>query len=146
MKKRILFVCIHNSARSQMAEAFVNHACPEFFEAESAGIEPGTLNPLAVEAMAEVGIDIAGKPTRAVFDVYREGKPFTHIVTVCDETSAERCPIYPGVAERLHWGFADPSALSGTHEEKMAGVRIIRDQIRARVEALCAVYCQPAAA
>ena len=146
MKKRILFVCIHNSARSQMAEAVVNHLCPEFFEAESAGIEPGTLNPLVVEALAEEGIDIAGKPTRAVFDVYKEGRAFTHVVTVCDEASAERCPIYPGVAERLHWSFPDPSALAGTHEEKLVRVRKIRDAIRAKVEALCAVYCEPARA
>lgn len=146
MKKRILFVCIHNSARSQMAEAFVNHLCPEFFEAESAGIEPGTLNPLVVESLAEEGIDIAGKPTRAVFDVYRQGKTFDYIVTVCDDASAERCPIYPGVAERLHWVFPDPSALTGTHDEKLARVREIREAIRAKVEALCEVHCEPARA
>jgi arsenate reductase len=120
-----------------MAEAWLNHLCPDSFEAESAGLEPGTLNPLVVEAMHEVGIDISKKETRAVFDVFKSGKLFSHVITVCDETSAERCPIFPGVAKRLHWSFPDPSALTGTHEEKMAGVRQIRDEIRSKIEAWC---------
>src|SRR5882757_4670461 len=116
MKQRVLFICIHNSARSQMAEAWMNELCPDFFEAESAGLEPGTLNPLVVEAMSEVGIDISGKETRAVFDVFKSGKLFSYVITVCDETSAERCPIFPGVTKRLHWSFPDPSTLVGSRE------------------------------
>jgi arsenate reductase len=138
MKKRVLFVCIHNSARSQMAEAWLNHLCGDSFTGESAGLEPGTLNPLVVEAMQEAGIDISQKETRAVFDVFKSGKLFAYVITVCDETSAERCPIFPGVAKRLHWSFPDPSALTGTNDEKLAGVRKIRDQIRAKIEAWCA--------
>ena len=147
MKQNVLFICIHNSARSQMAEAWLNHLCGEAFAAESAGLEPGTLNPLVVEAMQEVGIDLSQKKTRAVADVLKSEKLFSHVVTVCDETSAERCPIFPGAARRLHWGFPDPSTLTGDHDEKMANVRKIRDQIRNRIEEWCDEVCpEPVAA
>lgn len=138
MKKKVLFVCIHNSARSQMAEAWLNHLCGENFAAESAGLEPGKLNPLAVAVMREVGIDISGKKTRGVSDVFKSGQSFSYVVTVCDETSAERCPIFPGVTTRLHWGFPDPAAATGTDEERLVKVRAIRDAIRAKIEAWCA--------
>jgi arsenate reductase len=141
VKSNVLFICIHNSARSQMAEAWLNQICGDFFAAESAGLEPGTLNPLVVEAMREASLDISKKETRAVFDVFKSGKLFAYVITVCDETSAERCPIFPGVAKRLHWSFRDPSALSGTHEEKMASVREIREEIREKIEAWCAEAC-----
>jgi len=124
-----------------MAEAWLNHICGDFFAAESAGLEPGTLNPLVVKAMQEVGIDISKKKTQAVFDVFKSGKLFSHVITVCDETSAERCPIFPGVTKRLHWSFADPSALTGTEEEKMAAVRTIRDAIRTKIEEWCEEVC-----
>ena len=144
MKKKVLFICIHNSARSQMAEAWLNYICRDTFEAESAGLEPGKLNPLVVEAMSEVGIDISQKKTQAVFDVFKSGKLFAYVVTVCDETSAERCPIFPGVATRLHWSFPDPSALTGGHDEKLAEVRKIRDEIRVKVEKWCEEVCPEA--
>ena len=137
MKKRVLFVCIHNSARSQMAEAWLNHLCGDAFQAESAGLEPGTLNPLVVEAMREAGLDISHKKTRAVFDVFKSVRMFTYVITVCDEASAERCPIFPGVTKRLHWSFPDPSALTGDREEKLAKIRPIRDQIRQQIETWC---------
>lgn len=133
-KEKILFVCIHNSARSVMAEAFVNHLCGDQYEAQSAGIEPGTLNPLVVKVMAEIGIDVSGHQPRAVAEVIESGQQFAYAITVCDETSAERCPISPGQTERLHWGFADPSALGGAPEAKLAATRAIRDQIRNRIE------------
>jgi arsenate reductase len=142
LKPNVLFICIHNSARSQMAEAWLNHLCGEFFRAESAGLEPGTLNPLVVAAMQEAGIDIAQKKTQAVSDVLTSRKLFSHVITVCDETSAERCPVLPGTAQRLHWSFRDPSALTGTPEEKMAGVRSIRDEIRASIESWCQEVCR----
>ena len=141
MKKKVLFICVHNSARSQMAEAFLNLICPDYFEAHSAGLEPRALNPLAVEAMREVGVDISGKKTQAVFDVFKTGEFFPFVITVCDETSAERCPIFPGVTQRLHWSFPDPAALCGTHDERLEGVRKIRDQIRARIKAWCDEMC-----
>jgi len=146
MKRRVLFICIHNSARSQMAEAWLNAICGEEFEAQSAGLEAGTLNPLAVEAMAEVGIDISSKGTQRVFDVWKSGPVFAYVVTVCDESSAEQCPIFPGPTKRLHWSFPDPSALTGTHEEKLAGMREVRDQIRVRIEAWCEEICPAARA
>ena len=141
MKSNVLFICVHNSARSQMAEAWLNHICGDFFTAESAGLEPGTLNPLVVEAMQEVGIDISKKKTQAVFDVFKSGKLFSYVITVCDETSAEKCPIFAGVAKRLHWSFPDPSTLVGSRENKLVEVRKIRDEIRSKIESWCDEVC-----
>ena len=124
-----------------MAEAFLNDICGDHFEAHSAGLEPGTLNPLALETMREIGIDISRKGTQSVFDVFRSGELFAYVITVCDETSAERCPIFPGVTTRLHWSFPDPAALTGTREERLAGTREIRDQIRERIEMWCDEMC-----
>ena len=141
MKKRGLFVCIHNSARSQMAEAFLNQICGEEFEAHSAGLEPGRLNPIVVEAMQEIGIDISGNQTKAVFDMFKSGKMFAYVITVCDEASAERCPIFPGVTQRLHWSFPDPSSVRGTHEEKLIKTREVRDTIKKKIEQWCEEMC-----
>jgi arsenate reductase len=144
MKKRVLFICVHNSARSQMAEAWLNKICNEFFEAQSAGLEPGTLNPLAVKVMAEVGIDISNKKTQAVFDVFKSGQLFAYVITVCDETSAEKCPIFPGPATRLHWTFLDPSQVQGSEAAKLEQVRAIRDEIRGQIEQWCDEVCPQA--
>jgi arsenate reductase (thioredoxin) len=141
MKKRVLFICVHNSARSQMAEAWLNHICGDLFEAHSAGLEPGALNPLAVKVMAEEGIDISQKETQAVFDLFRSGQLFAYVVTVCDETSADKCPIFPGPATRLHWSFPDPSQLQGNDVEKLEQARGIRDQIRFKIEEWCEEAC-----
>jgi arsenate reductase len=137
-KEKILFVCIHNSARSQMAEAFLNRLCGDRFEAKSAGLEPGSLNPLVVKAMEEIGIDISRNETKSVFDLFRSGALFSKIITVCDETNAERCPVFPGVSERIHWSFPDPSTLSGSLDEKMTAVRKIRNDIKERITEYCA--------
>ena len=104
-KTRVLFICVHNSARSQMAEAFLNEFAGERFEAESAGLEPGTLNPLVVKAMVEVGIDIAAKKTRSVFDLLRQGKWFGWVITVGHESQAEACPIFPGAGAATTGAF-----------------------------------------
>ena len=141
MKQKVLFICVHNSARSQIAEAFLNDICGGHFEAHSAGLEPGRLNPLAVEAMREIGIDISQKKTQSVFGVFKSGELFAYVITVCDETSADRCPIFPGVTRRLHWSFPDPSTLSGTPEQRLVGTRKIRDQIRACIEMWCDEMC-----
>ena len=137
MKMKILFVCIHNSARSQMAEAFVNRYCSECFAAESAGLEPGKLNPIVVEAMAEDGIDISGNATKSVADILKSGKTYDYVITVCDEASAERCPIFPGSGKRLHWGFPDPSQFTGMHAEKLEHTRNVRNAIAARIATWC---------
>ena len=142
MKKKVLFVCIHNSARSQMAEAFLNQICGNEFEAHSAGLEPGKLNPVVVEAMQEIGIDISGNQTKAVFDYIKSSQRFAYVITVCDEASAERCPIFPGVTTRLHWSFPDPSAFQGLQEEKLARTREIRDTIKQKIEQWCAEVCR----
>ena len=139
--KKVLFVCIHNSARSQMAEAFLNHICGEEFEAHSAGIEPGKLNSVVVEAMREDGIDISRNQTKTVSDMIESGRLFDYVITVCDETSAERCPIFPGGATRLHWSFPDPSALQGTDAEKLERTRVIRDAIKAKIDEWCETTC-----
>jgi arsenate reductase len=144
-KQKVLFVCVHNSARSQMAEAFLNDLCGDQFEARSAGLEPGRLNPIVVQAMNEVGIDISGNQTKSVSNMLESSMTFDYVVTVCDEASAERCPFFPGRATRLHWGFPDPSALQGFPAEKLARTREIRDMIKARVEQWCAEVCCPAA-
>jgi arsenate reductase len=140
-KLTVLFVCVHNAARSQMAEAFLNGICPDDFEAESAGLEPGELDPLAVEVMREVRIDISRNRTKSVFDLFKTGKLFAHVVTVCDEATAESCPIFPGIAQRLHWSFADPAALRGSWDERLAQARIIRDQIHDRITVWCDEMC-----
>ncbi len=129
---RVLFVCIHNSARSQMAEAFLNRLGGGRFEAESAGLEPGRLNPAVVQAMAEVGIDISRNATKSVEALLREGRRYDVVVTVCDGANAERCPIFPGAGERLHWPFNDPGAVARTQALDVA--RSVRDAIRERVE------------
>jgi len=132
-RKKILFVCVHNSARSQMAEAFLNQIGGDKFVAESAGLEPGKLNPYVVKVLQETGIDISGKQTNDVFDFYREGRIYDYVITVCDETAGERCPLFPGMSERLHWSFEDPSSLKGTDEEILSRVRIIRDKIKNKI-------------
>ena len=139
-----LFVCIHNSARSQMAEALMNRICAGTIDALSAGIEPGKLNPIVVEAMAEEGIDISHNATKSVADMIASGVRFDYVITVCDEASAERCPIFPGGGERLHWGFPDPSQFTGTHAEKLAAVREVRDAIARKITAWCAEKCAAA--
>jgi arsenate reductase (thioredoxin) len=133
MKEKVLFVCIHNSARSQMAEAFLKKYGGSAFEVESAGIEPGILNPIVVDAMKEAGIDISKNRTKDVFDFLKQGKRFNYVVTVCDETSGERCPIFPGVLERLHWGLEDPSSFTGSYDEKLARTKKVRNEIEKRI-------------
>ncbi len=129
-REKVLFVCVHNSARSQMAEAFLNSMAGDRFEARSAGLEAGELNRLVVKVMAEIGYDISSNRTKDVFEMFRNGEIFSYVVTVCDGASSERCPIFPGITRRIHWSFNDPSSLSGSEEEKLAATRVIRDEIR----------------
>jgi arsenate reductase len=132
-KIKVLFICIHNSARSQMAEAFLKKYGEDHIEAESAGIEPGKLNPVVVGAMKEIGIDISHNKTKSVFAFLKEGRLYSYVITVCDESSAEQCPVFPGIVKRLHWSFPDPSSFIGSHEEKSAKVREVRDRIKQKV-------------
>jgi arsenate reductase (thioredoxin) len=131
---RVLFICVRNSGRSQMSEAFLKHYAGDRFHAQSAGLEPGELNPLVVDAMAEVGIDISQNKTKSVFDTWKSGELFQYVIAVCDVESAEKCPIFPGPTTRLHWSFRDPSNVTGTYEQKLKKVRQIRDEIAARIQ------------
>ncbi|HBL23021.1 MAG TPA: arsenate reductase ArsC [Deltaproteobacteria bacterium] len=131
---KVLFVCVHNSARSQMAEAFLNTLAGDRYQAESAGMEPGALNSLAVEVMKEAGIDISHNKTKSVFEKYKNGELFSYVITVCDEASAEMCPIFPGIrTETIHWSFEDPASFMGTPEEKLEKARRLRDAIKEKV-------------
>ncbi len=131
---KVLFICIHNSARSQMAEAFLKHAGGNRYDAYSAGLEPGKLNVNAVQAMKEAGIDISKNLTKDVFELHRGGHSFDFVITVCDAKNAESCPVFPGKALKQAWWFDDPSWFTGSDEEKLVKTRIIRDEIKAAVE------------
>lgn len=134
MKLKVLFVCIHNSARSQVAEELLRKLGGDRFFVESAGIEPGTLNPLVVEVLKEEEIDITGKKTSAVADKLKSGGRYDYVITVCDETSAERCPVFPGIHQRLHWSFPDPSGFKGTDAERLKQIRVVKEQIKKKIE------------
>jgi len=131
MKRRILFICTHNSARSQMAEGLLRRFGGERFEAFSAGTEATQVRPLAIKAMNELGIDISGQQSKTLDRYLNE--PFDIVITVCD-TAAEACPIFPGAVQRLHWSFEDPSKATGSEVEQLAVYRRVRDQIRTRIE------------
>ena len=130
-KPRVLFLCTGNSARSQMAEGYLRHVAGNQFEALSAGIEPKGLNPLAVEAMSEIGIDISHQKSKDVVSFL--GQYIPYIVTVCDN-ARERCPIFPRTYKFLHWSFDDPAAAQGAREEKLAVFRRVRDEIARRID------------
>jgi arsenate reductase len=128
---RVLFVCTHNSARSQMAEGFLNALGGDRFEAASAGTEARGIDPLAIQAMAEEGIDVSMHESKTV-DAFLK-RPFDLVITVCDE-AAETCPVFPGPAKRMHWSFPDPSKATGDDEERYEAFVRVRDAIRERIE------------
>ena len=130
-RTRVLFLCTHNSARSQMAEGLLRHYGDERFEAFSAGTEATRVRPEAVRAMAELGIDISGQESETL-ERYL-GEPFDHVITVCDEAN-EACPFFPGAKERLHWSLPDPSRANGTEEQRLGVFRSVRDRLKRRIE------------
>ena len=140
-KQKVLFICVHNSARSQMAAALMKQTCGEFFEAQSAGLEPGVINPLVIEVLQELGIDISKNKTQRVFDVWKSGQIFQFLITVCSESEARGCPIFAGVTTRLHWPFDDPSKFTGPRDERLEKTRRVRDQIHARIDSFCEEHC-----
>jgi len=129
-RPRVLFLCTHNSARSQMAEGLLRTLAGDRFEAASAGTEKTSVNPLAIEAMAERGIDITGHTSKVVEGLTQE--PWDYLITVCDDAN-ERCPFLPGIRTRVHWSFPDPSRAMGSHDERLAVFRRVRDAIEARL-------------
>ncbi len=132
MKQRVLFICTHNSARSQMAEGLLRHMGKERFEVFSAGTEATFVRPMAIKVMAELGIDISRQQSKTLDRYLNE--PFDDVITVCD-TAEEACPVFPGAARRRHWSFEDPSKASGSETEQLTMYRTVRDQIRARIKA-----------
>ncbi len=131
MKRRVLFICTHNSARSQMAEGLLRHLGNERFEVFSAGTEATLVRPMAIQAMAELGIDISHQHSKTL-DRYL-GEPLDDVITVCD-TAAEACPVFPGATRRRHWSFEDPSKATGSETEQLKVYRQVRDEIRSRIE------------
>ena len=126
-----MFLCTHNSARSQMAEGLLRHLAGDSFEAHSAGTEATHVRPLAIRAMEEVGVDISGQESKTL-ERYLE-EPFDYVITVCDDAN-EACPFFPGAKNRLHWSFEDPSRAEGSEEERLAVFRSVRDRIGQRIE------------
>jgi arsenate reductase (thioredoxin) len=131
MKAKVLFLCTGNSARSQMAEGYLRHVVGDKYEVLSAGISPKGMNPLAVEAMNEIGIDISKQKSKDVRDYL--GIAIQYVVTVCDNAK-EHCPIFPGTYKFFHWGLKDPAEVTGSHQEKLAVFRRVRDEIAQKIE------------
>jgi len=131
MKQRVLFLCTGNSARSQMAEGILRHLAGDRFEVFSSGTKPNVVNPNAIAAMREIGIDISHHHSKHVNECF--SREFNYVITVCDN-ARESCPIFPGTAKKIHWSLEDPAAVEGTSEEKLSVFRTIRDQIRGRIE------------
>jgi arsenate reductase len=129
-RRRVLFLCTHNSARSQMAEGLLRHLAGDRFEVMSAGTEATSVRPEATRAMAELGVDISGQSSKAL-ERYL-GETFDYVVTVCDDAN-ETCPVFPGAKNRLHWSFRDPSRAEGSEEERLGVFRTVRDEIQDRI-------------
>lgn len=136
----VLFVCEHNSARSQMAEVYLQRLGGNDFSVESCGLEAGILNPLVVEVMAEEGYDLSGKTTQAALDLIQKGRSYDVVITVCSQKASEQCPLFPGRSRRLNWPFDDPSRVKGDRETQLEQIRVIRDRIRKQVEEFIHAY------
>lgn len=141
MACKVLFVCVHNSARSQLAEEYLRLLGGDDFQVESAGLEPGTLNPYVVEVLKEdAGVDISAKPTQDVFELFRRGRQFDYVITVCGREAEARCPVFPGLVARRNWNLPDPSQFVGSYAEIKQQVREIRDQIVSRLRGFLKEY------
>lgn len=137
---KVLFVCVHNSARSQMGETYLNDLGKGLFVAESAGIERGVLNPYVVQAMKLDGYDISQNEKNSVFDFYKEGRSYTFVIKVCDEIHGQKCPVFPHAVKQFYWNMEDPSTFDGSDEEKLLKTIEVRDKIKAKVIAFIKNY------
>ena len=133
-KDTVLFICIHNSARSQMAEEYLRLFAGDTFDVESAGLEPGKINPYVIEILKEEGIDIRSKKTKSVIDLFHTGKVYHYVITVCDRSTEEQCPIFPGTHERMLWPFPDPAGFHGSREEILQQTREVSREIKKRIK------------
>jgi arsenate reductase (thioredoxin) len=129
----VLFVCVYNSFRSQIAETFLNTEYGDLFFAESAGLMTKEINPLAIHVMSEIDLDISKNSSDSVFEFYKQGRLYQYVITVCSREAEEKCPMFPGIQRRLNWNLPDPEEFEGTTEEKLEKARQLRDQIRNRV-------------
>jgi len=129
-KQRVLFLCTHNSARSQMAEGFLRSLAGDRFEAASAGTQATRVHPLAMRAMADVGVDLSGHTSKIVDEFVEQ--PWDYVITVCDAAN-ESCPVFPKKSSRLHWSFEDPSRATGSDDQRLEVFRRVRDQIKRRI-------------
>ena len=131
---QVLFVCVHNAARSRMAEALLRAMGGPSIEVTSAGFDPQAMNPLAIEAMVLAGLPVGTTAVQpSVFDLYRAGRHFHYVISVCDESHGQRCPLFPGVTQRLTWNFPDPTDFVGTREAQLAQIIDLREALRARI-------------
>lgn len=134
MKKKVLFICVHNSARSQMAQAYLKLLGGDEFEAESAGFEPTAINPFVVQVMKEDGINLSDKKTQDVYDLLKQSRFFGYVITVCERAREAQCPTFPGVAKKFHWDLQNPEDFTGTDKDKLSQIRALRDKIKNLVE------------
>ena len=139
-KKKVLFICVHNSARSQIAEVYLREFGDDLFEVESAGLEPGRLNPYVVEVLKEDGIDITDKKTKSAWELFRAGKRYDYVITVCSREAEEKCPVWPQPTERRSWSYPDPSKFTGTEEEITVKVRELRNIMKEQVKQFIESY------
>jgi len=133
MKKKVLFVCVHNSARSQMAEELLRKYGGEFFEVESSGFIPSAINPLVVEIMRDEGVDLSKKKTQSVFDLYKNNRLYSYVITVCNRAKEKECPVFPGVVKRIHWNLSDPEDFTGTNDERLERTKALKEEIKGLV-------------
>lgn len=134
IKIKVLFVCVGNDDRGPMAESFLNKLAGDIFIAESAGLEPDEVNPLAVQVMKEEGVDISNRDINNVFEFFKQGKTYLYVITVCDEEHGEKCPLFPGQAIRIHWNVTDPKYFKGSDEEKLRQMRELRNDIKKKIQ------------
>jgi len=132
-KTSVVFICVHNSARSQMAEAYLKAIGRHRFDVQSAGFKPAKINPFVVEAMKEEGIDLSKKETQSVFKLFQKGVLFDYVITVCKDSEG-KCPVFPGITKRINWPFEDPETFKGDHDKILEQVKELRDQIKAKIQ------------
>lgn len=136
-KTKVLFICVHNSARSQLAEELLRKYGGDRFSVESAGLTPGSINPDVIEVLkTDENIDISGKKTKSAMQLFKEGKHYHYVITVCNRAEEEGCPIFPGLTKRLSWPFPDPSQLKGPKAERLDKVRSVKTAILNKVRQL----------
>ncbi len=133
-KIKVLFICSHNSGRSQIAEAYLKEIGGDRFDVESAGYDLRSIDPIVVEVMKEEGIDLSDKGNQDAWELYRKGRMYNYVITVCDRATEKQCPLFPKPFNQLHWPFPDPTSFEGTREERLEKTRALKDELKERIE------------